>query len=54
MSPQRGGTGGGTSITITGSDFAATGNKVMTEGSECDITAESETSITCLTYSYDG
>ena len=54
VSPQRGGTGGGTSITITGTGFAATGNKVMIDGSECDITSESETSITCLTNSHDG
>ena len=54
VSPQRGGTGGGTSITITGTGFAASGNKVMIDGSECDITAESESSITCLTNSHDG
>ena len=54
VSPQRGGTGGGTSITITGTGFAASGNKVMIDGSECDITSESETSITCLTNSHDG
>ena len=54
VSPQRGGTGGGTSITIQGTGFAASGNKVMIDGSECDITSESETSITCLTNSHDG
>ena len=54
VSPQRGGTGGGTSITITGTGFATSGNKVMIDGSECDITSESETSITCLTNSHDG
>ena len=54
VSPQRGGTGGGTSITITGTGFAASGNKVMVDGSICDITAESATSITCLTNSHAG
>jgi len=54
VSPQRGGTGGGTSITITGTGFASSGNKVMVDGSICDITAESSTSITCLTNSHDG
>merc|ERR1719431_993384 len=54
VSPQRGGTGGGTSITITGTGFASSGNKVMVDGSICDITAESTTSITCLTNSHDG
>ena len=54
VSPQRGGTGGGTSITIEGTGFASSGNKVKIDGSECDITSESETSITCLTNSHDG
>ena len=54
VSPQRGGTGGGTEITVTGTGFAATGNKVMIDGSICDITAESTTSITCLTNRHSG
>merc|ERR1719239_970897 len=54
VSPQRGGTGGGTEITVTGTGFAASGNKVMIDGSICDITAESTTSITCLTNRHSG
>ena len=54
LSPQRGGTGGGTEITVTGTGFAASGNKVMIDGVVCDITAESTTSITCLTNRHAG
>ena len=57
VSPKRGGTGGGTRITITGTGFASSGNKVFIDGSECDICAdcsESATEITCLTNSHDG
>merc|ERR1712106_1067281 len=54
IDPVRGGTGGGTEITVTGTGFAATGNKVMIDGSICDITAESTTSITCLTNRHSG
>ena len=54
VSPRRGGTGGGTPITITGSGFAVSGNKVMIDGSICDITSESSTEIKCLTNKHDG
>ena len=54
ISPRRGGTGGGTPITITGSGFATSGNKVSIDGSICDITSESTTEIQCLTNSHDG
>ena len=43
MSPISGGSGGGTSITITGTGFESTGNEVAIDGSICDITSESET-----------
>ena len=54
VSPKRGGTGGGTPMTITGTGFAASGNKVMIDGSICDITSESTTEIQCLTNSHNG
>ena len=54
VSPRRGGTGGGTPITLTGSGFATSGNKVLIDGVNCNITAESETEIKCLTNSHDG
>ena len=54
LSPVRGGTGGGTSITITGTGFASTGNKVTIDGSVCDIETESSIEITCVTNSHDG
>ena len=54
IDPVRGGTGGGTLITITGAGFATSGNKVMVDGSICDIASESETEITCYTNSHNG
>ena len=54
VSPKRGGTGGGTPITITGTGFASSGNKVMIDGSICDITSESTTEIQCLTNAHNG
>ena len=54
ISPVRGGTGGGTLVTISGSGFAATGNEVMIDGSVCDIATESATEITCYTNSHNG
>ena len=54
ISPVRGGTGGGTLVTVTGTGFAATGNKVMIDGSVCDISTESATVITCYTNSHNG
>ena len=54
MSPISGGSGGGTSITITGTGFESTGNEVAIDGSICDITSESETEIQCDTNSHVG
>ena len=54
VSPLRGGTGGGTKITISGSGFAATGNAVQIDGSICDIENESSTEITCYTNHHNG
>ena len=53
-SPLRGGTGGGTLVTIDGTGFAASGNKVSIDGSICDIATESATQITCYTNHHDG
>ena len=53
-SPLRGGTGGGTLITIAGSGFADSGNKVSIDGSICDIDTESSTEITCYTNYHNG
>ena len=53
-SPQRGGTGGGTLVTISGSGFASTGNAVSIDGSICDIDSESSTLITCYTNYHAG
>ena len=53
-SPARGGTGGGTLVTITGTGFAASGNKVSIDGSICDIAAESATEVTCYTNYHAG
>ena len=49
-----GGTAGGSVITITGTGFASSGNKVTIDGSVCDISAESITSITCETEAHKG
>merc|ERR1712106_915970 len=54
IDPVRGGTGGGTLITITGTGFASSGNKVMIDGSICDIASEISTMITCYTNSHNG
>ncbi|XP_072034167.1 fibrocystin-L-like [Amphiura filiformis] len=49
VSPRRGGTGGGTTLTIVGTDFSSTGNKVSIDGTVCVVQSESSTQITCLT-----
>ena len=54
VSPVRGGTGGGTRITITGSGFADSGNAVNIDGSPCVVVAESATEIQCLTEHHNG
>ncbi len=55
-SPARGGTGGGTLLTITGSGFPndQTMVKVSIAGATCDITAISSTQILCRTGSFAG
>ncbi|ROT65416.1 putative fibrocystin-L [Penaeus vannamei] len=54
VSPVRGGTAGGTDITITGTGFADTGNAVTIGGSVCNILTESSTVITCKTTPHSG
>ena len=54
VSPLRGGTGGGTKITITGSGFATSGNIVTIDGSTCVVDTESENEITCYTDFHNG
>merc|ERR1719483_1010979 len=54
IDPVRGGTGGGTLITIIGTGFEVSGNNVMIDGSICDISTESSTVITCYTNSHNG
>uniref|UniRef100_A0ABM0MU86 Fibrocystin-L-like n=1 Tax=Saccoglossus kowalevskii TaxID=10224 RepID=A0ABM0MU86_SACKO len=49
VSPRRGGTGGGTPITITGSGFRDGENTVTIDGSLCVITSESTFEIICET-----
>ena len=49
VSPKFGGGGGGTQITITGTGFEDSGNKVNIDGVVCDIKAESSTTIVCDT-----
>lgn len=41
-------------MTITGTSFAATGNKVSIDGSICDIATESTTEVTCYTNYHAG
>ncbi|CAF3592631.1 unnamed protein product [Rotaria sordida] len=54
ISPTRGGTGGGTSLAITGTNFPTSSNSVTVSiaGVSCSIQTVSSTSITCLTGSY--
>ncbi|XP_041477742.1 fibrocystin-L-like isoform X1 [Lytechinus variegatus] len=49
VEPKRGGTAGGTMVTIDGTAFLAAGNVVLIGGTECVISSESETQITCVT-----
>ncbi|XP_071828580.1 fibrocystin-L-like isoform X3 [Apostichopus japonicus] len=49
VEPRRGGTGGGTSITITGTGFASSGNVVTIAGTACVVQTESTTEIVCRT-----
>ncbi|CAK8682961.1 unnamed protein product [Clavelina lepadiformis] len=55
VTPGRGGTGGGTEITITGSGFTlSTPLTVSIEGSDCVISASNDRSISCRTSSHKG
>ncbi|KAK4312053.1 hypothetical protein Pmani_016482 [Petrolisthes manimaculis] len=54
VTPSRGGTAGGTSITITGTGFANSGNTVTIGGSACVVDSESSTTITCTTQPHQG
>ncbi|MBN3294523.1 PKHL1 protein, partial [Polypterus senegalus] len=51
VSPRRGGTGGGTSLTITGSGFSSTSSDVQVTiaGTPCDVQLASTTQIICVT-----
>ena len=51
VTPSRGGTGGGTTLTIRGSGFSNTqsDNVVTIDGTECTVTSASSTEITCQT-----
>ncbi|XP_071946022.1 fibrocystin-L-like [Antedon mediterranea] len=54
VEPTRGGTGGGTDLTITGTGFRSSGNVVTLDGSECIISSESTTMIECTTEAHQG
>ena len=49
VSPNFGGGGGGTRITIVGTGFDDSGNMVTIDGVECDIQSETSTTIVCDT-----
>ncbi|XP_072027284.1 LOW QUALITY PROTEIN: fibrocystin-L-like [Amphiura filiformis] len=49
IDPPRGGTGGGTTLNITGTGFGDSGNKVYIAGTECVVRYESTTEISCRT-----
>ncbi|XP_048575327.1 fibrocystin-L-like isoform X2 [Nematostella vectensis] len=51
VSPSRGGTGGGVTLTISGSGFSTTpsGNKVTIDGTVCTVNSATATTITCVT-----
>ncbi|XP_063846340.1 fibrocystin-L-like isoform X1 [Scylla paramamosain] len=54
VTPQRGGTAGGTTLTLTGTGFGSSGNTVSIGGSECVVTSEGSDSITCVTEAHQG
>ncbi|XP_045124918.1 fibrocystin-L-like [Portunus trituberculatus] len=54
VSPQRGGTAGGTTLTITGTGFESSGNTVTIGGSECVVSSQGPESITCVTEAHQG
>ncbi|XP_071488092.1 fibrocystin-L-like [Diadema antillarum] len=47
--PARGGTGGGTTLTIIGSDFLDSDNNVTIAGTPCNVLSENSTVIVCQT-----
>uniref|UniRef100_W5KUJ5 PKHD1 like 1, tandem duplicate 2 n=1 Tax=Astyanax mexicanus TaxID=7994 RepID=W5KUJ5_ASTMX len=49
VSPRRGGTAGGTVLTITGSGFSAGNVIVSIAGSVCDVQSANETHVICVT-----
>ncbi|XP_061164553.1 fibrocystin-L-like [Saccostrea echinata] len=49
LSPLRGGTGGGTPLTITGSGFGSNEEQVVINGSSCSVTSWTDTQIVCNT-----
>ncbi|KAJ8273405.1 hypothetical protein GJAV_G00101260 [Gymnothorax javanicus] len=53
VSPRRGGTAGGTRLTITGSNFGSNSSAVAVTiaGSVCDIESATDTRIICITHS---
>ncbi|KAI8520672.1 Fibrocystin-L [Branchiostoma belcheri] len=56
VSPSRGGTAGGTTVTIRGTGFSTTAgqNVVTIAGSACIIQSESATEIVCVTEAHNG
>ncbi|XP_076030840.1 fibrocystin-L-like [Oratosquilla oratoria] len=54
ISPTRGGTAGGTRLTITGTGFAPSGNVVSIGGSACVVKSENEAEIVCVTEDHSG
>ncbi|CAH1226877.1 PKHD1L1 [Branchiostoma lanceolatum] len=54
VSPVRGGTAGGTTVTITGTGFRPTENVVTIAGSACIIQSESTVQIVCVTEAHNG
>ena len=54
ITPNSGGSGGGTEITIIGTGFEASGNTIKIDGSVCVIKSENETEIICETNSHEG
>ncbi|XP_061110160.1 fibrocystin-L-like isoform X2 [Conger conger] len=53
VSPRRGGTAGGTRLTITGSNFSSNNSAIMVTiaGSVCDVVSANDTHIVCITNS---
>ncbi|XP_047483519.1 fibrocystin-L-like isoform X2 [Penaeus chinensis] len=54
VSPRRGGTAGGTRVTVVGTGFGDSGNTVIIGGASCLVAEENVTSITCVTEALPG